>query len=48
MNPYERPAIVELGDAGDLTLGMTSLDAVDGCDCSKCGGGKGGDDDELG
>jgi hypothetical protein len=45
MNPYERPEIVELGDAGDLTLGMVKLDVTDGCDCTKCGGSGGGGDD---
>jgi hypothetical protein len=47
MNMYERPEISELGDAGALTLGMTSLPEVDGCDCSKCGGKGGGGVDSI-
>lgn len=37
MKAYEKPEISELGDAGALTLGMTSLPVTDGCDCSKIG-----------
>lgn len=36
MIPYEAPEVAELGNAGDLTLGMRDKDVVDGCDCSKC------------
>jgi hypothetical protein len=32
---YEVPEILELGDAGDLTLGMPNLPCDDACDCAK-------------
>jgi hypothetical protein len=52
MHLYERPEILELGDAGDLTLGMVKLDITDGCDCTKKatkeGGGDDGGDEDLG
>lgn len=37
--PYETPELVEIGDAGELTLGWTNRDCADGCDCTKylCG-----------
>jgi hypothetical protein len=40
MNAYERPEILELGDAGALTMGVTNQTVADGCDCTKCGGGE--------
>ena len=36
---YEAPELVEIGDAGELTLGWTNRTCADGCDCTKylCG-----------
>lgn len=35
--PYERPELVEIGDADKLTLGCTPCNA-DSCNCAKCNG----------
>lgn len=34
--PYQRPELVEIGDAEKLTLGCSPGSAPDSCDCAKC------------
>lgn len=32
---YERPEILEIGAAEEVTLGFTNREVSDGCDCTK-------------
>jgi hypothetical protein len=34
---YERPEVLEIGAAEELTLGRPNLECDDACDCTKAG-----------